>query len=99
MSKTCLNIGMYLDQKFGFIETLDYTTLPKFHTLTAAQQMLVAETFDNAFHSSKHMGINIALGKAHENIKALIEHMAAQKPVITEQPVPPSIFAGLSNCE
>ena len=90
---------MFLDRYSGYTESLDFSTLPEYKKLTAEEQKLVYDTFSNAYHSSvHHLGQKIALGKAHENAKALIEQLTKTR-VVPEQPIPPSIFAGLSNCE
>ena len=91
---------MFLDRYTGYTESLDFSTLPEYKQLTAEQQKLVYDTFSNAYHSSvHHLGQKIALGKAHENAKALIEALHNKPRTIADQPVPPSIFAGLNNCE
>ena len=80
-------------------ETLDFVSSPKFKALTTEQQKLVVSTYENAFRSSAHMGQNIAVGKAVKTAVALVEELSRQGPAIQEQPVPPSIFAGLDNCQ
>ena len=79
-------------------ETLDFASQQKFKTLTTEQQSIVLATYENAFRSSVHMGHGIAVGKAVKNALALIEELSVQKSVV-EQPVPPSLFAGLENCQ
>ena len=85
--------------KIGYTESLDYTELPGYETLTEAQRQKVKDAYSVAFvETSKAMGQKIALGKAHETAKlALAEQLkiAEMKP---EETVPPSIFAGLDNC-
>lgn len=89
---------MYLDQKFDHVDSLDFTALKAYIKLNEAQQRVVSDTYENAYRSSAHLGQQIALGKAFETAKAIVEQLAKESPTF-EQAVPPSIFAGLSNCE
>lgn len=79
-------------------ETLDFVAQPKFKALNEGQQKLVLTTYENAYRSSVHMGQNIAIGKAVRNAVELIEQLSLQK-VKVDQLVPPSLFAGLDNCQ
>lgn len=83
-----------------YLEGLDHTQLPEFERLTEEQQKFVYDTFANAYASSvKHLGQNIALGKAYETAKRLVQEIASRPAAtVPEAPVPPSIFAGLDNC-
>jgi len=94
-----LNIGMaFLHYKFGYLESLDYSQLPGFESLSATKQSQVHEAFSAAYRSTIHLGMNIALGKAHENAKAaLAEAQIPEAPV--RQELPRSIFEGLDNCK
>ena len=79
-------------------ETLDFISSPKFKALTMEEQKLVIATYENAYRSSVHMGQGIAVGKAFKNAVELIEQFNRVR-VTPEQLVPPSIFAGLDNCQ
>jgi hypothetical protein len=79
-------------------ETLDFVASPKYKALSEEQQKLVMATFENAFHSAMHMGQNVAAGKAVKNAVELIEHLSQVRSV-PNQVVPPSLFAGLDNCQ
>jgi hypothetical protein len=89
---------MFLNQKFGYPESLDYTMLPAFNTLNEEQQKQVHDAFERGYLLTKHMGIKIALGTGHETAKYELEQILLRKPSFVEQSVPPSIFAGLDNC-
>ena len=88
---------MFLNHVIGYNESLDYKTLPGFDKLTVVQQQRVHEAFERGYLSGKHMGVKIALGKGHETARlALVEE---QKSCEVFSDVPPSIFAGLDNCQ
>lgn len=89
---------MYLDQKFDHVDSLDYSLLPSYGKLSEEQQKVVSGTYSNAYRSAVHLGQQIALGKAYETARAIVEQLAKETSVV-EQAVPPSIFAGLANCE
>ena len=90
---------MFLDRKFGYTESQDYTQLPGFEKLSADQQKRVHGAFDMGYMSAKHMGIKIALGTGHATAKAALEEELNSKTTTTSDvDVPPSIFAGLDNC-
>lgn len=79
-------------------ETLDFVSSANFKNLTMEEQKLVIATYENAYRSSVHMGQGIAVGKAVKNAVELIEQLNRVR-VLPEQPVPPSLFAGLDNCQ
>lgn len=83
---------------FGYDESLDYSKLPGFDKLTEEQQKHVHEEFERGYNKAKHMGVKIALGKGHQTAKVALEQFQ-QTSTKKEQPVPPSIFAGLENCQ
>ena len=79
-------------------ETLDFVSSANFKNLTMEEQKLVIATYENAYRSSVHMGQGIAVGKAVKNAVELIEQLNRVR-VLPEQPFPPSLFAGLYNCQ
>lgn len=89
---------MQIDRKFDHVDSLDFTLMPAFEKLTEEQQRIVNDTYGNAYRSAAHLGQQIALGKAYETAKAVVESLSKTK-AVREQAVPPSIFAGLDNCE
>lgn len=73
----------------------EYTLLPGFDKLTEEQQKQVRSEYERGYMSGSHLGIKIATGRGYETAKLAIENLQKAKPVAIEQPVPPSIFAGL----
>ena len=89
---------MFLDRKFGYTESLDYSTLPGFEKLSEEQQKYVHEEFERGYLGAVHMGMKIALGKGHETAKIAMTEAIKLKAVVKSDPAPCSIFYGLENC-
>ena len=83
---------------FGYEESQDYAQLPGFDKLTAEQQKRVHEEYERGYNAAKHLGIKVAMGKGHQTAKRILEQFQ-EETCVKQQPTPPSIFAGLENCQ
>jgi hypothetical protein len=83
---------------FGYEESQDYVQLPGFDKLTPEQQKYVHEEYERGYSKSKHLGIKVAMGKGFMTAKRALEE-AQEETTVKQQPTPPSIFAGLENCQ
>jgi len=83
---------------YDYEESQDYSKLPGFEKLTEEQRRHVHAEYERGYNSAKHMGLKVAMGKAHETAKRALGECLADGPALQEQPVPPSIFSGLENC-
>jgi hypothetical protein len=83
---------------FGYEESQDYTQLPGYDELTPEQQKHVHEEYERGYNAAKHMGVKVAVGKGHMTAKRALEECQVETSV-KQQPTPPSIFAGLENCQ
>lgn len=90
---------MFLDRKFGYVESLDYTLLPGFSKLGTSQKIKIHEAYERGYQSSKHMGIKIAVGTGFETAKETFASLVGTTNKIIAQQIPLSIFAGLENCQ
>jgi hypothetical protein len=79
-------------------DSQNYINLPGFDKLTAEQQKRVHEEYTRGYNSSQHLGIKIAMGKGFQTAKCAFEE-CQKRTSVGEQTVPPSIFAGLENCQ
>ena len=83
---------------FGYEESQDYAQLPGFDVLTPEQQKYVHEEYERGYNKAKHMGLKVAMGKGFMTAKRALEEAQVETSV-KQQPTPPSIFAGLANCQ
>lgn len=83
---------------FGYEESQDYAQLPGFDKLTPEQQNYVHEEYERGYNKAKHMGIKVAMGKGFMTAKRALEE-SQEETSVKQQPTPPSIFAGLENCQ
>lgn len=90
---------MFLNYKFDYPESLDYTRLPGYERLSSKQQQRIHEAYEQAYHSVKHLGIKIATGRAHETAKLALSSELKSPTPVSEIPMIPSIFSGLDNCQ
>ena len=59
---------------------------------------MVHEEYESGYNKDKHLGIKIAMGKGHQTAKVALEQFLEEK-TVKQQVTPPSIFAGLDNCQ
>lgn len=84
---------------FEYMESLDYAILPGFSKLNEEQQQQIHSEFERGYTTAKSLGLKVAMGKGHETARLALEELQKNPPKSKTQAVPPSIFAGLENCQ
>jgi hypothetical protein len=83
---------MFLNCKFGYPESLDFTALPEYGRLKESQQAEVCKEYERAYRQYSHIGLKVAGGRAFETaVRAIAEQIG--KPPSEVMQSPPSIFA------
>lgn len=78
---------------------MDYSKLPGFDDLNEEQQQHVREEYERGYRSVVNtLGIKMAVGRGHQTAKVALDEAQLQI-FLKPQPVPPSIFEGLENCQ
>lgn len=89
----------FINYKFGYVESLDYTQLPGYEKLSAPQQERLLEVYTQAYHAALPSGIIIAIGRSHEDAKLALAEILKEAVVPKKEEAPRSIFIGLDNCQ